>query len=355
VKFLQLISNYESYFANYNERLDRIGATWENAQALYYRDGFLMPHFLSSAFNHLGYEADFIVFNNPTTQAIWANEYSNSKSSDPIEILLEQIECFAPDILYIMDPITLNSSFVRKLARKPSVVIGWRAAPVPSQIDFSAFDFVFSSVPELFEPLRRQGAKSPTFFLPGVDFFFIDGLTTKKKQFDISFSGQYSTHHHIRNKLLLELAKQQLEHQEAFELAYFLACGDLAALPSGVFAHFYPPIWGREMMEMYSATRAAFHVPLDMAHSNSTAMRLFEVASVGTPIFLQRSVNIYGIFAEDEIIRFDSAEDLVSQFLELRRMNGPLESIGSMAKRRCLTDHSNVIRSQQLLQICGEP
>ena len=353
MKFLQFISNYESYLVTFNQRLREAHGSWDDAQRMYYHDGFLMPHYLSAAFSELGHEANSIVFNNPVTQQIWAQTHSSNKVRSELDILVEQVDFYQPDILYIMDPITLDSAFVRRLNRRPSVVIGWRAAPIHPQIDFSAFDFIFSSVPALFEQMKYQGAKRPTYFLPGVDTVYLGGLTRQEKRFEISFSGQYGPFHGNRNRLLLELSQQQLQQRERFELAYFLATGDMLAIPAGVFAHIHPPVWGRSMLDMYAASKATFHIPIDMADTNSTAMRLFEVAGVGTPLFLHSSSNVYGIFSEDEVIRFSSAQDLIEKFLKLRRESGRLEEIGALGQRKCIAEHNSVIRSKQLLSICG--
>jgi hypothetical protein len=183
---------------------------------------------------------------------------------------------------------------------------------------------------------------------------YLGSLESQQKRYDISFSGQYGPFHGNRNRLLLELSQQQLQQREGFELAYFLATGDMLAIPAGVFAHVHPPVWGRSMLDMYAASKATFHIPIDMAGTNSTAMRLFEVAGVGTPLFLHKSSNVDGIFSEDEVIRFSSAQDLVEKFLELRREDGRLEEIGALGKRRCILEHNSVIRSKQLLNICGE-
>ena len=352
MKFLQLISNYEGYLIGYNERLRERGATWEHAQALYYEDGFLMPHFLSTAFRALGHEANFVVFNNNYTQQIWELEYSSSRTKTTNEILLEQIAYYDPDILYVMDPITLDSSFLRAIKRRSMIIIGWRAAPIHPSIDFSEFDFIFSSVPDLFTQMRAQGAEQPRFFLPGVDVEFMKSLPTVEKQADISFSGQYGPLHVRRNMLLLNLAQQQLKQRDNFELAYYLATSDYGALPAGVFAHCRPPVWGRNMLSMYASSRAAFHIPIDMAEANATAMRLFEVGATGTPLFVHRSAEIQGVFSEDEVIRFDDANDFIQTYLKLRCERDALEERGLRAMKRCMNDHSTINRALQLLEIC---
>ena len=351
MKILQVIAGYPGYLNNFNNRLLLRGLSWVNAIALYEYDGFLMPHNLVSVIRARGFEAEAIVYNNPLTQILWAKEHQCEDLADPIEILIRQIDLIQPDVLYIMDPISLDSSFINRLLKKPDIIVGWRSAPTPTCSDFSRFDLLLSSLPSLFNQLYSQGAPRVEYFLPGIDYDFVNSIEETGKEVDVVFCGQYSPFHTNRNALMRDLVVQKTIDNSDISFKFFLATSNPLDLPAAIFINFLPPVWGRDMLISHKRARASFHFPVDIAGGNSTAMRVFEVCSTGTPLFLHESSSIEGILAEDEVVRFSSASDFIRKFLDFRDGNNYLAEIGRKAEVRCKAEHSSIVRASQFLKL----
>lgn len=164
LKFLQIHTFYAHYLEGYYKANPSLASLSfkEQIDALI-RDGYGAVHIFPPYMDSVGYEALFIVANNPYSQQQWLNENHINWDRDKdwlYETARHQVETFKPDVLYLSDPVTFDSRFVRSLSWKPSLVIGWKASNIPTGTDWSEFDVMLSNLSSLRDMALKLGAKA---------------------------------------------------------------------------------------------------------------------------------------------------------------------------------------------------
>jgi len=349
MRILQLVHNWDYYNQLFNMKFSPSELSWAQIQAAYIFDGFNMGHILAPELNDLGQDAAFIIINNNVTQRRWARLHG-LVTEDPLEIAIEQIRSFDPDVLYVTDPYAIDRRIFRLLSRRPDRLVAWRAAPIPSDADFSHFDFCLTSDLKLAPLITQAGCKEVKFHLPGFRKLLPD-VAIEDRNRVLVFSGSYGPVHVRRNALLLELAQQQLTGLVEFDLSFYLATGDQFRLPTGIFMHARPPVFGRDLLQIYATNLSTFHFPIDIAESNATAMRMFEATGSGCILFIHESAEMFGLFAENEIVRFSSISNLIQKHVALVSDPHACEAISSRLAQSCLRNHSTAIRAKEFLHL----
>jgi len=348
VKILQIVHNWEYYNSLFNLRFNISSLSWDQIKQLYVYDGFNMGHILTPELNALGHETELIIPNNSETQQRWArlNGYFNLSDS---EILIKQINEFKPDILYITDPVALDRDIIDSIKIRPKRVVAWRAAPIPGDADFRKFDIFLTSDLKLAPLIEAAGCSDIKFHLPG-HRNIVEPLSYSVRSPNLVFSGSYGHVHIRRNSLLLQLAMVQLTGALDFEIQFYLATGSIDKLPVGIGMHSRRPLFGRELLEMYSSSFSTLHFPIDIAQSNATAMRMFEAIGQGCLMFVHVDAELFGLFEEDEIVRFSTPEDLINKHVFLRDNPSISSKIAERARLKCLKSHSMSVRAVQFLE-----
>jgi len=126
-----------------------------------------------------------------------------------LQVVREQIDRIKPEVLYLTDPITFESKFIRSLSWKPTLVLGWRAANIPAGTDWSEFDVILSSLAGIRNMALKLGAKSVEHFFPGFPEWMNDYVRDASPDFDVVFSGTWSSNQHPqRNRYLKAIADE---------------------------------------------------------------------------------------------------------------------------------------------------
>ena len=205
-----------------------------------------------------------------------------------------QIEAIEPDIIYFTDPIMFDSKFIRSLKKRPSIVLGWRAANIPENTDWSEFDCILSGLQGVREAAIRMGAKRAFHFLPAFPEWIMREIVRSKPSVDVVFSGQYtSTQHKSRNMLLHCISMAALEPSQPFSAAFFLS-GQPELAPVTMRRHVKPPVYGLEMHTALRNGRIAFDArgniemkcpesrqTCDIACKETANMRILEATGTG--------------------------------------------------------------------------
>jgi hypothetical protein len=353
MKILHLTSNYSKYNLYFNERLlsglnENLISEWSKVEELYLNDCFNMGHIMTPELRALGHEVNHIVINNTATQELWKKIYAPDFGGEGFDLVNLQVNHYKPDVLYVLDPIMIDGRLVSELKFRPECIAGWRAAPITGSTTLKGYDLMLSSVPSLLAQFKALGARTASLHFPG----YRHGIVSRKPLENDStrklcFSGSVGGLHRGRIRLLSELSKYQLSICCPLQINYYLDTDPSVDLPVGVQLNRAPPLWGKYALETLSESSATFHVPLDMAETNCTAMRVFEVTGLGLPLFIPDSANLMGLFSEEEVIRFQSAVDLLDKFVAIS--NSDLEIVGSKGQIRCLTAHSMEVRAKEFL------
>lgn len=228
LNLLQVHTFYPHYLSDFYQRDPLIShkSFREQISALV-ADGFSGSHMLAPYMSELGYTSQLVIANSYPAQLRWLRENGLQlhKPNDWLnEIVQRQINVIKPDILYLSDPITFDSRFVRSLTWKPKLVMGWRAAIIPEGTDWSEFDVILSSLTALRNFALTLGAKATEHFFPGFPVWICDQIKDVTPTYDVVFSGQWTVHQHRqRNKYLQEIANFLKLNNEMFSCAFYLS------------------------------------------------------------------------------------------------------------------------------------
>jgi hypothetical protein len=316
------------------------------------RDGFTGAHLYTPYLPAHGYECMLVVANCAVSQARWAAENGIPVPSDPRgwrALVARQIEAYRPDILYLTDPITFDSSFVRCLSWQPRLIVGWRAASISPATDWSEFDLLLSSDGNCLQRALQLGARAVEHHLPGFPTFLADAVADEPKRWDVVFCGQISPEHTRRAAILNAVGKSPLGWRGEFDIAYFLACGQPAALPAGIAMYDRGAVWGERMHRTLKAGRIVLNVHIDLATTANQNMRLFETVGTGSLLLTDESEKPFELFEPGrEVETFSSPEELIEKIHHYLDHPDEREAIARRGQDRCLREHSMARRAERM-------
>lgn len=171
MRFYQLLTFYDGYLEDFYRRRPEIrDLPYAEHLRLLAGDGFGSGHLIAPFMTDLGHESAFAVVNSRPLQERWCREHGVPFPAWPQgmkELAALQIEAFGPDVLYLIDSIGFDSAFVRRLPRRPGLVLGWRAANIPDRVDWSGIDALLSSGRHCLRIALERGARRALYFNPG--------------------------------------------------------------------------------------------------------------------------------------------------------------------------------------------
>ncbi len=359
MKLLQIHTFYSNYLDDFYTRYPHLQhVPFAEQMAALVQDGFAAVHMLAPHLRRLGYNSQLVIANNLPSQLAWARENGLSNISQQhwlLEITRRQVEKIKPDILYLSDPITFDSRFVRALTWKPSLVLGWRAAAIPNGTDWTEFDLILSNHTPSRERALACGAKATEYFQPGFPEFLAEAVKSEVKLWDVVFAGGVYADHTQRLAYLKEVAKAPLGPKGDFSLAYFILSSP-EVLPAGVSMYNQGARWGMEMYRPLKKARIALNIHIDLTQGEKGKeggnMRMFETTGVGSFLLTDDMVNIRQYFEPGvELETFQSPPELIEKIHYYLEHPDAREAIARRGQARCLKEHSMSKRVMELNNI----
>lgn len=342
MKFLQIHTFYESYLREFSVRNLHLGvASHDKAMKTLLADGFSACHLIAPHLDSRFFDSKLVVANYSEGQQAWRREngYEGAVAIGT-DVLRKQVEQFAPDVLYFGDPIAYDSAFVRTLSKRPSLVMGWRAAPVPDSTDWSEFDLMLSHHSPTLSLALERGAGSVAHFHPGFPRFIADAVRDEPEGADVVFAGQWSPAHTMRNQTWLDLAKATLSQSRDFSIEYYFACHAPQSLPAAVSMFNKGGKFGLDMHRALKRGRVCLNAIIDMAQGMSANMRLFEIAGTGAFQLMEHHSDIGQYFEPDvEIATYRDGNELLEKLFYYLDHPEERREIARRGQKRCLTDH----------------
>lgn len=323
------------------------------------KHGFTGTHLIAPYMQRQGYVPALVIANCPWSQDQWLREMGIALQLPGKVIVKHQIEAFKPDVLYMGNPITYDSRFIRILKWRPRIVMGWTASNIPSDVDWSAFDIILSGLQGVREVAIEHGAKKAVHFLPGFPTW-MSKVHYAAPAFDVSFAGQWSAAHTRRNAYLEAIAEHTYAQSAKRTCAFYFLSSVM--LPPVVARYNHGPGFG---LSMYRALRSgAITIDArgdigigtkDLAGTETNNARLFEATGSGVFLLAERHSNLGGMFKiGQEIETFGSSLELTAKLVYYKNHPEARETIARQGQRRCLRDHSMAVRARQLHQIIEE-
>jgi len=350
MKVLQIFTFYPAYLENFYALRPEL-ASESHAAILkeLLADGFGALHFYAEDLPRDIYSVECIIANDPISQAAWLRDHGVSESGDARSKVVRQVNAIQPDILLVIDPVTYESRFVRSLAKRPRLIVGWRAATVPKGVDWTEFDAILSNhVPSL-TLAKKLGAAQAVRFQPGFPQFIADKLSESPKTIDVCFSGSLSPEHKRRVETLNEVSKALLLGSD-FSLAFYSDARP--DLPCGINMHCRGSRWGMDMYRTLSGATINLNADPDFADPRSANMRLLEVTGCGGFLLTEHKENIHEYFQPGvEIETFKSNGEAIEKIAYYLSHPDERELIAANGLRACLERFSRQVAASALSKI----
>ncbi len=358
LKLLQVHTFYPQYLKQFYENHgDLSKKTFDQQMRALINDAFSAIHIIAPYIDtdpKFPYSAKLVVANCFQAQFRWLTEngIKPGRGISFFDILRWQIEEFDPDILYLTDPITFDSRFVRTLKKRPALVIGWRAADIPENTDWTEFDCILSSLQGIREAAVHIGAKSSVRFTPGFPAWIASEVAQIEPVVDVVFSGQYTaTQHTTRNRLLSAISRASSDLARPFSVEFYLS-GKPDPVPESMKAHLNKPVYGLQMHRILRKGRIAFDArgdihfkngttqSVDVARHESANMRIFEATGTGTFLLTEHFDSLSQNFViGKEIETFRDQDELLDKICYYLSHPHKRMEIALAGQKRCLTDH----------------
>jgi predicted SAM-dependent methyltransferase/glycosyltransferase involved in cell wall biosynthesis len=369
LKFLQVHTFYSAYLDNFYSRYSISGMKYREHLNTLLSDGFSSVHLIAPYMSGYNYDSKIIIANDLRLQSKWLNEADNRNqfNGQLIDLLKMQIEEERPDVLYLSDPITFDSRFIRKLNYKPSMIVGWRAADIPEGTDWSEFDLILTGLSRMLEIAKELGAKKGEYFFPGCPKLDSVNAQLKDRTNDLVFCGSWTSDQHTkRNDYLLHLAEYCIRHNDPFRFKLFLS-GEIEKLNPAVRKYNNPSIFGNQMYQVLSNSKITFDSRGEIRHKKSTGgihgfediakeesinMRIFEATGCGSLLIAEEQKNIHKYFEPGkEIVLFNGKKDLIDQIKYYLSHEDERQEIANNGHLRCVNEYSLEKRAGELDKI----
>ncbi len=327
------------------------------------------------------------VHNLPTVEKKWAkeNQIDTTETEDVLNIGLEKVKRFEPDILYCTSPVCyIKSSFLKELISilpKRPKIIAWYGADCGKEEIFQFFDLTLSNSKHLVNSLRNR--KIPADFLQhSFEPAVLDKIKIPEKRINrVGFFGNLdvSTYDFKKRTELLrkifEIEKNIDVHGtvyvpkrfERYKYSAIKARHDFSRIVEKLYPlkrikiwsqienlppnpwplgkkftqQVKPALFGQKMLQALSNYQVAFNYHNKHTGNYACNMRLFEATGVGCCLLTDNKSDINSIFEPDsEIVTFSNPEDAISKVKFLIKEPKLAKKIALAGQKRTLTEYT---------------
>ncbi len=365
LRIMQVHTCYAGFLQSlYKKHTTLAQSSYEAQIQAFIRSGYGAIHFPMPYM--FGCETLSVLADNEHMQNAWLKEHGLSTANTAQwqeGVLRLQIKHFQPDILYILDPIRFDGNFLNSLETLPPCILGWRAADIPAQTDWTGFDAMLSGLPKLLALAKTLGAKDGIMFHPGMPSWIAREVSSLPHEVDVVFVGSIKPMQHVRRLAFLEdIAKAANIH--GFSLELYLMC-DKNLISPIMRPYVRPTVFGLDMHRALRRGRIvlddrAWHgvvLPnrkksIDLGGEDTSNMRIFEGTGGGSLVLTEHLQGISRYFEIDkEIVTYKNSAEAVDKALYYLKNSSERERIAKAGQTRCLKDWNMQIAIQKFLEI----
>ena len=350
MRFLEITTCPGKYmYWHYRLRPGLAGQPYARQKEEFLADGAGAGLLAAREMSALGYAAETIVANNIPLQTAWAAENNFPMPAELVDLVIEQINRFEPDILYITDCAAFDARFLNRLAKPSRLTLGWHSGPLPPAADWSGYDLILSPLAACREAAVSLGALAAEYAFPGFDAAQALPAESIKRGLDVGFSGSWDAARSRRNALLEALAKGASgQGRDKFSAIFCLNTLNNDDLPPAVAALNRGAVWGRRMHAMLAGTRIVVNAAADYAAGRAPNMRHLEATGMGALLLAENHPSLRAFFGEGEVAAFASAEDMLEQIRYYLAHEDERQSVAAQGQARCWRDFSTAVRARAM-------
>lgn len=261
------------------------------------------------------------------------------------KIMMAQIEAFQPDIVLNQEITYIDNRTLLPLRKRDIAIMGQLASPLDRHQEYSAYDLIISSLPNLVAHFRTKGVTAEfnqLAFEPSV----LDALGTQPaRDIDLSFVGSLSPVHHARIRMLEFIA----------ERAPLKVWGNGAEKlrPSSPLRRCYQgEAWGRDMFNVLRRSRITLNRHIDMAEDWANNMRLYEATGMGAMLLTDAKRNLAEIFRPGaEVATYTSDEDCLNQIQHYLADEPARAAIAQAGQKWAIAKQTYYNRTEEILEL----
>lgn len=314
---------------------------WRALMDTFFGTADAYSHFLGE----LGHEAHEVVVDCAPLQAAWAREHELPGRTATEEILLRQVEDFAPDVVYLQNLHVLSDDTMAALRHTGALVAGQIASAAPEADRLRMFDLILTSFPHFVETFRALGVASE-YFRIGFDPRVLERLGPVPPTGDVTFVGALNAIRHRHGNRVLAQAARRLP----IEFYGY----DLRGWPpwSPIRRRYRGESWGLDMYRLLASSRIVLNRHIADAREYANNMRLYESTGVGSLLVTDAKVNLADLFEPGrEVVTYSSADELVAQVRRYLADADGRREIAAAGQARTLRDHTYAVRMSELAAI----
>jgi len=313
---------------------------WRSLMDTFFGTADAYSHFLAE----LGHAAREVVVNCGPLQAAWAREHG-LEGATAQQVLLAQVEDFAPDVVYLQNLHALPDDTMSALRASGALVAGQIASEAPGLQRLRMFDLLLTSFPHFVERFRARGLDAE-YFRIGFDPRVLDALGPTGLEHDVVFVGSLNGLRHRPGNAALARAARQLPVR--------FWGHDLRGWPpwSTIRRRYQGEAWGIGMFRVLAASRVVLNRHIGIAREYANNMRLYEATGVGALLATDSKRNLADLFEPGrEIIAYRDSGDLVQKVRAVLADESARREIAAAGQARTLREHTYAVRMRELADI----
>ena len=258
------------------------------------------------------------------------------------EVLRAQIEHYKPEVLMCFY-IVLSREFLLEVKPHLRWLVGQHAAPVPRGVDFTVYDLMISSLPNLVSHFRSLGVRSELVkwaFEPAA----LDSIGQPEQTIAVSFIGSLQPAHAGRREWLEYLCER---------LPLDVWGPNLEGLPpdSPVRPRYRGQAWAEEMYGLLARSRISLNHHIDVAGNHANNLRLFEATGMGSLLVTDHKSDLHQMFEPGtEVVTFKDAPECVERVRYYLEHEDERAAIARAGQQRTLRDHRLKDRIAELVR-----
>jgi hypothetical protein len=260
-------------------------------------------------------------------------------------ILAAQIESIRPDVILNQEMSYIRTSRLARMVPRTTKIVGQIASALPMGEDYTRYDLVVSSLPNLVEHFLGRGVRAALCALAFDSRVLEQVELPAARDIPVSFVGSLSADHRGRLRLLEMLA-------ERVPLKVWGNGVDELPKASRIRTCFQGEAWGVQMYRVLARSRITINQHIDLAAGYCNNMRLYEATGCAALMIVDRGRNLGEMFdAGKEVITYSSSQECVEAVERMLADDAARSEIAAAGQRRTLSEHSYAHRTSEMLEL----
>ena len=371
IKLLRISSIYPDFLSELKKNIFLKSDNYFESLNKIFAQKYSVSNYITKALIEKNYECIEIINNVNFLQEKWVNEYGDSSSNE--DILIQQIQYYKPDILYIGNVSIVNSTFIKKIKKFNfgKLILCFHCAPfTPSIIkNLKDVDAIVTCTKGYQQSISQKLNKNILLMQHAFDSDQQLSSCEEMRDIDVSFVGSLFLNkglHSNRVEMIYELMKKFKNNYIAINFSNKFFLNFVSLIFRSIFkfdlfkkiSFFYrliyiyyfskKPIFGKKMLKILNRTKILVNTHIEDTEYAGN-MRLFEGTGSGCLLITDVKKDIDKLFKPNEEIElFSDKLDLIKKCTYYLKNQDKLNNISKAGLKKTLNFHSYKHRADLL-------